>query len=70
MRRRKTVTIPEPGDHFSAPIPVQAIRAYSVGQVPDPVLLASGVFAVAPWAQGDRRVRVESVKIGDEWIAL
>ena len=69
MFRRRTpdhVTIPAEGDLISAEIPVEAIRAYSVGNV---WFARDGVVVETPKDDG-RRVRVAEVLIDGVWQPL
>jgi len=63
------VTIPEKGDLLFPRIPVEAIRAYSVGRLwftPE-----TGVDLQPELAADDgRRVRVDEVLIDGEWVPL
>lgn len=57
---------PDFGDDPTLPIPVEAIRAYSVGQLPLPVTLTR----LRVEAQDDLEMRVARVKVDGRWIPL
>ena len=61
------VTIPDEGDLYFPKIPVEAIRAWSVGALWFP--RESGVIPV-PEPDDGTRVRVAQVKVDGEWVPL
>lgn len=68
-REIRDVTIPDEGDYFPAALPVEAIRAYSVGRLPDS--WADGLVRRARETEDDGlRVRVAQVLIDGEWVPL
>jgi hypothetical protein len=60
---------PDPGDAFDLTIPVEAIRAYSVGRLPFDRALLSPVRVEEPEDDGTR-VRVAQVLVDGEWVPL
>lgn len=65
------VTLPAQGDHFPVTLPVEAIRAYSMGRLPlAPAFLGSVERAQETEPDDGRRVRVAEVKIDGVWVPL
>ena len=64
------VTIPDPGDYFPEDLPVEAIRAYSVGRLPDPVVAGLDFSRAEPEEDDGLRVRVAQVKVDGRWVNL
>jgi len=64
------VTLPDEGDLISPDIPVEAIRAYSMGRIDGDIRarLAPGLQLEQP--DDGMRVRVAHVKIDGEWVPL
>jgi hypothetical protein len=69
-REIRDVTIPDEGDYFPAALPVEAIRAYSVGRLP--ASWADGLVRRSRETEEDDglRVRVAQVLIDGEWVPL
>lgn len=62
----QSVTVPDPGDILFPRIPVEALRAYSVGRLPDEVVRVRGL----KHTDDGQRVRVIRIKVDGEWIPL
>ena len=68
----RDVTIPDEGDLISGEIviPVEALRAYSVGRLPE--AWAAGLVSAAQESEPDDglRVRAAKVKVDGQWVPL
>jgi hypothetical protein len=64
--RDDSVTVPDPGDILFPVIPVEAIRAYSVGRLWFP----QSDVELRPKPDDGMRVRVASVKVDGVWVEL
>lgn len=62
----RDVTHPDPGDYFPEGLPVEAIRAYSIGRLPPEVERVRGIKRV----DDGLRVHVIRVKVDGVWVPL